>query len=74
MYGLGRHYRSGDSETGGILSAAYNDGCDAVVAVATLGNGEPAALEAAIFEFLNTRPMVLWIKKELGLEFVRREW
>ena len=24
--------------------------------------------------FLKSRPMVLWAKKELGLEYVRRDW
>jgi len=24
--------------------------------------------------FLNSNPMVLWAKKELGLEFMRRDW
>jgi hypothetical protein len=75
MNGLGRQYWTSDGETGtAVLSLAYNDGCDAVVAVATLGNGDPAALETAILAFLNTEPMVLWIKKELGLEFVKRVW
>lgn len=75
MHGLGRQYWTSDGETGAsVLSLAYNDGCDAVVAVATLGNGDPAALETAILAFLNTEPMVLWIKKELGLEFVKRVW
>jgi hypothetical protein len=37
---------------------------------ATLGNGDPAVAGPA---FLNSHPMVLWAKKELSLEFVRRE-
>ena len=45
-----------------------------VVAVAKLGNGNPALAEPAVMAFLNSRPMVLWAKKELGLEFVRRDW
>ena len=42
--------------------------------VAQFANGDPALLEPAILAFLNTKPMVLWAKKELGLEFIRREW
>src|SRR4051812_21557085 len=75
MRGLSRSYSASDGETGeGLLSVAFNDECDVVVATATLGNGNPAALEPAVMTFLNTNPMVLWAKKELGLEFIRREW
>jgi hypothetical protein len=75
MHGLGRQYWAADGGRGaGVLSLAYNDGCDAVVAVAKFGSSDTAALEEAILAFLNTTPMVLWIKKELGLEFVRRVW
>jgi hypothetical protein len=45
-----------------------------VVAVATLGSGDPVAAEPAVLDFLKSRPMVLWAKRELGLEFVAREW
>ena len=31
-------------------------------------------LEPALVAFLDSRPMVLWAKKELGLEFVFRQW
>jgi hypothetical protein len=42
--------------------------------MATLGNGDPAVIAPAVMAFLNSKPMVLWAKKELGLEFVAREW
>jgi hypothetical protein len=75
MRGLSRSYLATDGETGErLVSVAYNDECDVVVAVARFANGDPAALEPAILAFLNTNPMVLWAKKELGLEFIRREW
>jgi hypothetical protein len=75
MHGLSRAYRISAAKAGdGLLSVAFNDECDVVVAVAKLGNGDPAAIEPAVIAFLNSRPMVLWAKKELGLEFVRREW
>jgi hypothetical protein len=72
MAGRSRAYRS----TSGLnlLSVAFNDECDAVVAVARLENGDPAVIEPAILKLLNTKPVVLWTKKELGLEFVQREW
>ncbi len=57
-----------------VISVAFNDECDVVVALVTLGDGDPAVIEPAVVSFLNTRPVVLWVKKELGLEFVKRDW
>jgi len=75
MRGLSRSYAATDGEiVERLVSVAYNDECDVVVAVARFANGDPAMLEPAILAFLNTNPMVLWAKKELGLEFIRREW
>jgi hypothetical protein len=75
MEGLSRAYRVSDQKgSERLLSVAFNDECDVVVAVATLENGDPAVIEPAVMAFLNSRPMVLWAKKELGLEFVSREW
>jgi hypothetical protein len=75
MRGMSRSYSSLDGETGErLVSIAYNDECDVVVAVARFANGDPAVLEPAIRAFLNSNMMVLWAKKELGLEFIRREW
>ena len=75
MRGLTRSYSAFDGETGErLVSIAYNDECDVVVAVARFANGNPAVLEPAVLAFLNTNTMVLWAKKELGLEFIRREW
>jgi hypothetical protein len=31
-------------------------------------------IEPAVLSLLNERPVVLWTKKELGLEFIKREW
>jgi len=71
MAGLSRAYADGDN---GLLSVAYNDECDVVVALATFGNADASLVEPAVIAFLDSRPMVLWAKKELGLEFVRRDW
>ncbi|HSV24726.1 MAG TPA: hypothetical protein VLJ17_17060 [Xanthobacteraceae bacterium] len=57
-----------------LLSVAFNDECDVVVALASFGTGDPAVIAPAVMSFLASTPMVLWAKKELGLEFVRREW
>ena len=75
MHGLARTYWANDEEArGSVLSAAYNDGCDVVVAAAALGDRDPAVTGPAVLAFLASNPMVLWAKKELGLEFVKREW
>jgi hypothetical protein len=75
MEGLIRAYRmSGGTADQRLLSVAFNDECDVVVALAALGNGDPAVAGPAVMAFLNSKPMVLWAKKELGLEFVSREW
>jgi hypothetical protein len=75
MEGRIRAYRvSGGMADQRLLSVAFNDECDVVVAVAALGNGDPAVMGPAVMGFLSSRPMVLWAKKELGLEFVSREW
>jgi hypothetical protein len=75
MFGRSRAYAVPDGETSkNLLSVAFNDECDVVVALATLGEGDPESLQPGVLAFLNTTPMVLWVKKELGLEFVRRDW
>src|SRR6266851_3889198 len=71
MKGLRRSYSVSDEKTNErVLSVAFNDECDVVVALATLGKGDPTVVEPAVMSFLNSTPMVLWAKKELGLEFV----
>ena len=75
MDGLSRLYAiSGGKPDERLLSIAFNDECDAVVAVATLGKADPSAAVPAVLAFLKSTPVVLWTKKELGLEFVRRDW
>jgi hypothetical protein len=75
MHGLSRAYLASDETPNEhMLSIAFNDECDVVVAVASLGKADPKAVTPAVLSFLNSTPMVLWAKKELGLEFVRREW
>jgi hypothetical protein len=75
MAGQMRAYRvAGGSADRRLLSVAFNDECDVVVAVAMLGNADPELAGSAVMGFLDSRPMVLWAKKELGLEFVSRQW
>jgi hypothetical protein len=76
MYGRSRPYLATDDEgrERRLISVAFNDECDAVVALAMVGGGDPTAIEPPLIAFLNNRPLVLWVKKELGLEYVYREW
>ena len=75
MSGRSRAYRTSNEGVGeNLLSVGFNDECDAVVALVKLGEGDPAKFEPAVIAFLNSTPMVLWAKKELGLEFIKREW
>jgi hypothetical protein len=75
MRGLSRPYLvSNEKPNERLLSVAFNDECDVVVALASLGKGDPTVVAPAVISFLNSTRMVLWAKKELGLEFVRREW
>jgi hypothetical protein len=75
MRGLSRPYRAiaGGMKIG-LLSIAFNDDCDAVVALATTGKADPEIVAPAVLALLNSTPVVLWTKRELGLEFVRRDW
>jgi hypothetical protein len=75
MHGLSRTYQvSADRPDERLLSVAVNDECDVVVALAVLGKSDADASAPAVMAFLNSTPVVLWAKKELGLEFVRRDW
>jgi len=75
MEGRIRSYRTaGEAKGKQLLAAAFNDECDVVVATVALDGGDPAAIAPAVTAYLNTTPMVLWAKKELGLEFVSRQW
>jgi hypothetical protein len=69
MKGLARPYGVSDGETSEtLLSVAYNSECDVVVAVATLGDGDPAVVTPKLVAFLSSEPMLHWARKELGLE------
>ena len=73
MFGRSRSYAGFADETSeSLLSIAFNDDCDVVVALARLGDGDPTRLEPSVIAFLNSSPMVLWAKKELGLETGKR--
>jgi len=49
------------------LSLGFNDRCDAIVATAVVGLDRPAAVEAAVLEFLNSSVVARWAEVTLGL-------
>lgn len=49
------------------LSIGFNDQCDAIVATALIERGEPAALEPAVIDFLNSKTVIHWAQATLGL-------
>jgi len=49
------------------LMIAYNDRCDVVVATAVVAGKEPAVLEPAVLDFLNSGPVMRWAERTLGL-------
>jgi hypothetical protein len=50
-----------------VLSIAFNDRCDVIVATIAVGDNEPAAQEAAALEFLNSDLVLHWAQTSLGL-------
>jgi hypothetical protein len=47
---------------GRLLSIAFHDRCDLMVAVATFTPGNPDAIEPAVIAFLNSDRMLRWVK------------
>jgi hypothetical protein len=50
-----------------VLSIAFNDRCDVIVATIAAGGDEPAAQEEAALEFLNGDLVLHWAQTTLGL-------
>jgi hypothetical protein len=61
MNGRSRRYRQTDA-AGQFLSIGFNDRCDVIVALATLGDGDPKALEPAVLALLNSERVLRWVK------------
>jgi hypothetical protein len=62
MKGRSRAYGVMDPAQGRILSIGFNDQCDVIVALATLGAGEREVLEPAVLAFLNGEQVQRWVK------------
>jgi hypothetical protein len=65
MKGRSRGYRVGTRESKPVLSLAFNDRCDVIVATVIAGNA-PVAQEQAVLEFLNGDLMLHWAEAILG--------
>jgi hypothetical protein len=53
-------HRLTDVEIAEILSVAFNDRCDMIVATVVLPHDRPAAIEPAIMEYLNSGTVLRW--------------
>jgi hypothetical protein len=62
MKGRIRSYQAKNPARGRVLSIGFNDRCDVMVALATLGTGDPGVLEPAVLAFLNSERALRWIK------------
>jgi hypothetical protein len=66
MKGRSRGYAVGAPAAKSVLSLAFNNRCDVVVATVVAGD-EPAAQEQAVLDFLNGDLMLHWAEAVLGL-------
>jgi len=66
MKGRSRGYRVGAPAAKSVLSLAFNDRCDVIVATVVAGD-EPVAQERAVLEFLNGDLVQHWAETVLGL-------
>ena len=62
MKGRSRPYRVSGAPRNRVLSIAFNDQCDVMVALATLGPGDPDVIEPAVLAFLNSERVLRWVK------------
>ena len=69
MNGRSRGYAVGGRGAQGasVLSIAFNDRCDVIVATAAVRAPEPAAHEAAVLDFLNGDLVRRWAEITLGI-------
>ena len=62
MKGRSRPFEKADTTGERLLSIAFHDGCDLIVALATFAPGNQEAVEPAVMAFLNSDRMVRWLK------------
>jgi hypothetical protein len=66
MKGRSRGYTVGAPSAKSVLSLAFNNRCDVIVAT-VLASDDPVAHEQAVLEFLNGDLMLHWAEQVLGL-------
>jgi hypothetical protein len=63
MKGRSRSFENtGDAMRTRLLSIAFHDRCDLIVAAATFAPRNPDAVEAAVIDFLNSDRVLRWVK------------
>lgn len=62
MKGRSRRYAVAGSTEDRLLSIAFNDRCDVIVALATLERANDEAIEQAVIAFLNGDRVLRWVK------------
>jgi hypothetical protein len=62
MKGRSRLYEVSDATHVRLLSIAFNDRCDVIVAVAMLGASAQGTIEPEVIAFLNSDPVLRWVK------------
>lgn len=69
MKGRSRPFSIGGRQLLGksALSVGFNDRCDAIIATAVTAVDRPAAIEAVVLDFLNSRTVLRWAETTLGL-------
>ena len=69
MKGRSRGYSIGGANPPGksALSVAFNDRCDAMVAMVVTAHDKPSMIEPAVIEFLNGKTVLHWAEVTLGL-------
>ncbi|MDP1865378.1 MAG: hypothetical protein Q8L13_03400 [Bradyrhizobium sp.] len=69
MKGRSRAYALNGRNPNGktVISVAFNERCDMIVATAVLGHDRPSDTEPAVIEFLNSHTVMRWAEIALGL-------
>jgi hypothetical protein len=62
MKGRSRRFENADAARAQVLSIAFHDRCDLIVAVATFAPGNQEAVEPAVIAFLNSERVLRWVK------------
>ena len=67
MKGRSRAYALNARQGKTVISVAFNERCDMIVATAVLGHDRPADTEPSVIEFLNGNTVMRWAEITLGL-------